>query len=221
MSQRRPQPRCRSDQVTDCYLEEPVRNSAARAARACRQKTTTQAISAERATAGTEGSPTDGARAAVATSRNPSTSAQANAWVGSVLPSSRSATLRRPATAVTGTASSSASKARVWAPKWSASAAARTSAIGDSLPTMLADSADGTCLLRYAREVNEEEANAGRFRYLARPRGLSNRQSKRQAGLRGSVARQPEVSRERAEAGAGRHRRRHPWPLRPRRSPRR
>ena len=92
-------------------------SSAASAATACRQKTTTQAISAERATAGTDGSPTDGARAAVATSRNASTNAQAKAWVGSALPSSRSATQRRPAIAVSGTASSRALKASVWAPK--------------------------------------------------------------------------------------------------------
>jgi hypothetical protein len=38
-------------------------------------------------------------------------SAQANAWPGSALPSSLSATLRKPAIAVSGTAMSRASKA--------------------------------------------------------------------------------------------------------------
>jgi len=86
-------------------------SSAARAARACRQKSTTHAISADRATAGTDESPTEEARAAVATNNNPSISAQVKAWAGSALPSSRSATLRSPAIAVRGTARSRASKA--------------------------------------------------------------------------------------------------------------
>src|SRR5919198_1321239 len=64
---------------------------------------TTQAICAERATAGTDGSPSDGARAAVATRSNTSTRPQTYAAVWSAFPSSRSETARSPATAVTGT----------------------------------------------------------------------------------------------------------------------
>ena len=71
-------------------------------------------------------------------------------------------------------------------------------------------------------QAREKETDGRHDAHLARPRGVPPRHRRRQAHLRRPVPeRQPEVPRERADAGARRHHRAHARPRRPRRRHRR